>query len=71
MAKKGCLWVYAVALLVVVAPGYLVWALLPDIAAKTEKGRERQLITLFSIAALPLIVILIRLMSNAVRARRL
>ena len=60
-ARKTPIWVYAVVVLVVVAPGYFVWSLYPAVAARTEEGRERQLALIFTITGLPLVVILLAL----------
>lgn len=60
MAKKPA-WLWPLLFLVVVAPGFLVWRLFPDVAASTEEGRERQLLTIFAITGLPLVLTLLGL----------
>jgi len=64
---KTPIWVYAVVVLVVLAPGYLVWSLYPAVAAGTEEGRERQLALIFAITGLPLVVILLVLLVRRLR----
>ena len=58
-ATKNLSWVYVILLLVVMAPGYLVWSLYPAVAAGTVEGRKRQLAVIFAITSLPLVVILL------------
>jgi cytochrome c oxidase assembly factor CtaG len=66
--KKDSPWLYPLLALIVLAPGYFVWAQFPDIVSKKAEVREQQIIGICVIAALPLIFTLLSILCQSRRS---